>query len=215
MNEQTKQEQAVKSPPLAFTIVFWVVVGIAVLALLIHFLFHPIDRLKLGMLLTQSYEITVSQKPNGVNPVTHVLADRDVICVVYNKNTYELPFGMGLSPDRVYYESTKDGVWKYSHYPTGEWKRTQTDFAQITLGTGTDSADLDMLLDKRNYQRNFTFGDSFSLKDDIEIDGLIGATFYKTKDGYTLQLITERGTAYILFSNVGRTRVTLPEEAQE
>ena len=214
MNQQTKQEQAIKSPPLAFTIVFWVIVGIAVLALLIHFLFHPIDRLKLGMLLTQSYEITVSAKPNGVNPTTHVLTDRDVICVIY-KGPYDLPFGMGLSPDRVYYESTKDGVWKYSHYPNGEWKRKQTDLAQITLGTGTDSADLEVLLDKRNYKRNLIFGNSFSLKDDVEIDGLIGATFYKSEDGYTLQLITERGTAYILFTNVGRTRVTVPEEARE
>lgn len=192
---------------LVFKIAILVILGILALYLLLNLLIHPINQLKLKMMIMQNYEIIIT-RPFSDNK-TYIKVDGRYVSVSRDPYT---PY--------QYYEITKDGVNLYENINGNGWAITQTGLDKINIGGGSGTA-LDELLDRKKFswipgvdEGTVTLR-GYGQKKDAEIDGMDHVRFYVKKDHYVFSFFPETNSQYtatatITFTNFGKTKVILP-----
>ncbi len=192
---------------LVLKIAVWVMLGVFALYVLVNLLIHPINQLKLKMMITQNYEIIISRPFS--DDKTYIKVDGRYISVGHDPNiSYQ------------YYEITEDGVNLYENINGKGWAITQTGLDKINVGGGSGTA-LDELLDRKKfswlpgiYEDSLTLR-AYGQKKNAEFDGMDHVRFYVKKGRYVFSFFPDTksqytATATIKFTNFGKTKVILP-----
>ena len=195
-------------PPLAFRIVVWILLGALATYLLYVLLVHPIDKLKLQMLVDRSYEISVLS-PDKETCLANVKVDGNLIFIT----------GQWIAP--CYYEIDGRTVYQYSCKTDGTWQKTEADPSSLPFAKeqDTDGLQFSDLMKSRNYKKIPGRIHAYRLKDKIDIGELDAVELYYGEGKYEIRgcRTTEYGFTYsaafyIVFDGFGETEITLPSK---
>ena len=192
---------------LVLRIVIPVILGVLVLCLLVGCLVHPLDWLKLRMMLTKNYEIVISHPSSDSK--TYVRVDGRYVSI-----------GNDATAPYQYYEITEDGINVYENINGKGWALTQTGLDSIHTGPGSGTT-LDELLDRKNYawlpgvDEGSLSLRAYSQKKDAEIRGMNNVRFYVKDNRYVFSFFPDTqgqytSTATVEFSSFGKVKVILP-----
>lgn len=226
--KEVKQHESPKAnkAPLAFTIIFWILLGALVLYTLFMLLVPPLPVMNFRMLIVPNYTIVMYQGTQS----GRITQKNTVRTIRVQGNLVHLTERYGSGADdqyEIYYEIDGDTTYRYTKNKSGEWETKELDSAQVQIGGGSDSVSLETLLNPINYKRcsllnvhelkegvwpeedqKVTFsrvqGDAYEI--------LISSTeheaglIYQNELGYYVQVLN----VYVRFTDFGKTTVDTP-----
>jgi len=194
---------------LAFRIIVWLLIAAIAIYLLYVTLVHPLDRLKLQMLVGKNYTISVYTEGYR-EPTATVKVDGDLMFVS--------SFAMGT----YYYEIDGTKTYRYSYLTDGEWQKEEVDTVSLFFTEEQDNGELPFseLLKSRNYKKMPGRIRAYRIKDKVDIGELDAVELYCAKGEYKIRGAygldfsgSPSHTAfYIIFDDFGETEITLPWE---
>ncbi len=181
-------------------VVKWILLIVLVLGFVYTVLIHPVNKLKLRILLGDSY--TMNLKAFNYNTfawqsVGQIKVDGNLIYISYNGN-------------RIYYEVDGETIYEYKMIDGG-WEKEKIDEQIIAFGDSEeDAVDLSVLLDRRNYRWAKEKLFVCRIKDGVDIGQFDKVEFYRVGGKYEMKLYIDGNSATIVFEDIGKTQINPP-----
>ncbi len=190
-----------KTSRIVFKVLLFVLIGIIVLSVLAACLTHPLDKLSIRLLLSESYIIDIYSYGNYQSDNQRIYVDGNRIKYFDGKRDH-------------YYEIEGDTLYYYTKTADGQWKKT----VESQLTDSSDQNILSALLDKKNYQKVKGEPGVYETKPGVKLRGAKKVKYtrgYETgRFGYYDRFIMnyKDSQTEITVCKIGNTKVTFPWE---
>lgn len=167
---------------------------------------HPIDELRESIIDEKNAQITISLSDiplfGSMQITTKVDGDKTYTSGVFGSS-------------ETYTEVKGDTVYTYAKDDDGNWKKT-SEKADASKDTGMVSGDeMDVLFNSENYTQSKDDENKYFMKEDVVLDGYSEITLTIIENGCIIEgKMNSEGFVYTMkmtFSNIGSTKITLPE----
>ena len=184
--DQEKSDQFKKKTPQWVKLISIILITAIGISLAYLVFVHPINKLKISVLLCDNYTIKMIIPGGITSETTSIYVDGNII--KYNDQ---------------YYEIDGDDVYTYRKNSNGEWKREKSD-------DFVSSKYAEELLKRRNYRRVKGRLFAWEIKDEVDLGDIwsAGIESYDGKMSIVIYYALEK--AYIQFTNFGKTKLTPP-----
>ena len=190
----------------------WLFLGAFLLWLPYTLFVHPLDKLKVKLFFSNSYEMEMKatvhydfgyDKGVWVQKVRSVKVDGDLVCI-YNR-----------SIGNTYYKVVGKTVYEYWQDENGEWKAKKSDKNIFSTGGSSGTGvTFSTLLDRRNYEKVKGELGLYRMKGSVDIGDFDRIELQRSNAGYEIKAYSGSNYVIITFGYFGVTQITPPWEEE-